>query len=48
MITGVSVGSINAAVIAENALDFAAGTNNYTIYGITSLASIFLNPVTTL
>lgn len=27
MITGVSVGSINAAVIAENALDFAAGTN---------------------
>ncbi len=27
MISGVSVGSINAAVIAENALDFAAGTN---------------------
>ncbi|WP_454785554.1 patatin-like phospholipase family protein [Legionella sp. WA2024007413] len=27
MITGVSVGSINAAVIAENALDFSAGTN---------------------
>ncbi|HHF7368150.1 TPA: patatin-like phospholipase family protein [Legionella bozemanae] len=27
MISGVSVGSINAAVIAENALDFSAGTN---------------------